>query len=216
MATGNLSFGLFVIPMAGDLGMSRSQFGWAVTTRRMAAGVSSYFIGRLLDRYGPRILIPVSGLIIGIGLIALSRANSPWQVVAIFGVIGMTGLAAPQNIMTSVPVAKWFQRKRGAALALAISGVGIGGVFFLPFTQMLLGSMGWRSTWVVMAVIFMIMSVPLSAIFLRRQPEDMGLEVDGSPPEPLKDYRVGSVVPAVTEERSWSVRESFQTATMWK
>ena len=72
MATGNLSFGLFVIPMAGDLGMSRSQFGWAVTTRRMAAGVSSYFIGRLLDRYGPRILIPVSGLIIGIGLIALS------------------------------------------------------------------------------------------------------------------------------------------------
>ena len=216
MATGNLSFGLFVIPMAGDLGMSRSQFGWAVTTRRMAAGVSSYFIGRLLDRYGPRILIPVSGLIIGIGLIALSRANSPWQVVAIFGVIGMTGLAAPQNIMTSVPVAKWFQRKRGVALALAISGVGIGGVFFLPFTQMLLGSMGWRSTWVVMAVIFMIMSVPLSAIFLRRQPEDMGLEVDGSPPEPLKDNLVGSVVPTVTEERSWTVRESFQTATMWK
>ena len=144
MATGNLSFGLFVIPMAGDLGMNRSQFGWAVTTRRMGAGVSSYFIGRLLDRYGPRILLPVSGLIIGIGLIALSRANSPWQVVAIFGVIGMTGLAAPQNIMTSVPVAKWFHRKRGVALALALSGVGIGGVFFLPFTQMLLGSMGWR------------------------------------------------------------------------
>ena len=134
MATGNLSFGLFVIPMGGDLSMSRSQFGWAVTTRRMAAGLSSYFVGRLLDRYGPRVLIPVSAVLIGIGLMALSRVNAPWQVIVISGVLGMSGLAAPQNIMTSVPVAKWFQRKRGLALALATSGIGTGGRVFLPIT----------------------------------------------------------------------------------
>ena len=102
MATGNLSFGLFVIPMGGDLGMSRSQLGWAITARRMAAGVSSFVVGRLIDRYGPRVLIPVSAAVIGMGLIFLSRADSPWQVIAIFGLLGMTGLAAPQNIMTSV------------------------------------------------------------------------------------------------------------------
>lgn len=112
----------------------------------------------------------------------MSRANSPWQVIAVFGLLGMTGLAAPQNMMTSVPVAKWFERKRGLALALAVSGLGIGGVFFLPFTQWLLDSVGWRTTWVIMAVMFMAMAIPLSAIFLRRQPEDMGLEVDGRRP----------------------------------
>ena len=216
MATGNLSFGLFVIPMGADLGMNRSQFGWAVTTRRMAAGLSSYFVGRLIDRYGSRVLIPVSGLIIGVGLIVLSQANSPWQVIAIFGVLGMTGLAAPQNIMTSVPVAKWFQRKRGVALALAVSGVGIGGVFFLPFTQMLLGNVGWRTTWMVMAVVFMAMSVPLSAIFLRRHPEDIGLEVDGKPPNRLENNPAGSAGSLAPEERSWTVREAFRTVTMWK
>lgn len=216
MATGNLSFGLFVIPMGGDLGMNRSQFGWAVTTRRMAAGLSSYFVGRLLDRYGPRVLIPVSGVIIGVGLIVLSRANSPWQVIAIFGVLGMTGLAAPQNIMTSVPVAKWFQRKRGLALALATSGLGTGGIFFLPLTQALLGGVGWRTTWVVMAVVFMSLSVPLSAIFLRRQPEDMGLEVDGGQPGAAMAGPVGSAAPPQPDERSWTVREAFRTATMWK
>jgi MFS family permease len=147
MATGNLSFGLFVIPMGGELGMSRSQLGWAVTARRIAAGASSFIVGRLLDRYGPRVMIPVSGAIIGVALLAVSRADTPWQVIALFSVLGLTGLAAPQNIMTSVPVAKWFRRKRGMALALAVSGVGIGGVFFLPFTQMLLGSVGWRTTW---------------------------------------------------------------------
>ena len=53
MATGNLSFGLFVIPMGGTLGMNRSMFGWAVTTRRLAAGLSGYIVARLLNRYGP-------------------------------------------------------------------------------------------------------------------------------------------------------------------
>ena len=213
MATGNLSFGLFVLPMGGELGMSRGLLGWAITARRMAAGVSSFIVGRLIDRYGPRVLIPVSAAIIGVALLAMSRVNSPWQVIAIFGLLGMTGLAAPQNIMTSVPVAKWFQRKRGMALALAVSGLGIGGVFFLPFTQWLLDSVGWRTTWVVMAVIFMATSIPLSAIFLRRQPEDMGLQVDG---RPLASTGPGRTGPPAAEEMSWTVREAFRTATMWK
>lgn len=216
MATGNLSFGLFVIPMGGELGMSRGLLGWAITARRMAAGVSSFIVGRLIDRYGPRVLIPVSATIIGVALLAMSRASSPWQVIAIFGLLGMTGLAAPQNIMTSVPVAKWFERKRGLALALAVSGLGIGGVFFLPFTQWLLDSVGWRTTWVIMAAMFMAMSIPLSAIFLRRQPEDMGLEVDGRPPSSGLAGRAGQTGARVTEEVSWTVREAFQTATMWK
>lgn len=215
MATGNLSFGLFVIPMGGELGMSRGLLGWAITARRMAAGVSSFIVGYLIDRHGPRVLIPISAAIIGLGLIGLSRANSPWQVIALFGLVGLTGLAAPQNIMTSVPVAKWFLRKRGLALAIAISGLGIGGVFFLPFTQWLLGSVGWRTTWVVMAVIFMAMSIPLPTIYLRRQPEDMGLEVDGRPSGPAA-ARVGQPAPPVTKEVSWTVREAFRTATMWK
>ena len=206
MATGNLNFGLFVLPMGGALGMSRSQFGWAVTTRRLAAGLSSYVVGRLLDRYGPRVLIPVSAAIIGAALIVLGRADSPWQVIAIFGILGMTGLAAPQNIMTSVPVAKWFQRKRGMALALAATGLGIGGVFFLPITQLLLDHIGWRTTWVVMAVVFMALSIPLSAIFLRRQPEDMGLELDGGPPASSRGGTPGQAAMRVTEETSWTVR----------
>ena len=97
MATGNLSFGLFVIPMGDALGMSRSQLGWAITARRIAAGVSSFFVGRLIDRYGPRVLIPASAAIIGVALIGVNRANAPWQIIALFGLAGMTGLAAPRT-----------------------------------------------------------------------------------------------------------------------
>ncbi len=63
--------------------------------------------------------------------------------------------------MISVLLAKWFQRKRGLALALATTGLGIGGVFFLPVTQVLIDAAGWRITWSVMAVAFMALFIPL-------------------------------------------------------
>ena len=71
---------------------------------------------------------------------------------------------------------------------------------------LLLDHIGWRSTWVVMAVVFMALSIPLSAIFLRRQPEDMGLELDGGPPTPGRGRAPGQAALPVAEETSWTVR----------
>ena len=96
-------------------------------------------------------------------------------------------------------------------MALATTGLGIGGIFFLPITQVLIA---WRTIWVVMAVAFMALSIPLSAIFLRRQPEDIGLEVDGRPRVPVESRATGQATGSVPEEMSWTVREAFRTATM--
>ena len=175
MATGTLSFGLFILPMGSALGMSRSAFGWTQTIRTLSAGLSSFVIGRLVDRYGSRVLIVVSAVIIGGCLIAISYANAPWQLLLLFGVIGLTGLTAPNSLVTTVPVAKWFQRRRGRALALATLGLGIGGVTLVPVTQELIHQFEWRWAWRIMAIVFVAIAIPVAALFLRRQPEDMGL-----------------------------------------
>ena len=174
MATGNLNLGLFILPMAQSLNMSRQQFGWAATMRRVTAGCFSFFVGRILDLYGPRALIVLSSLTIGIALFLCSIITAPWHFIALFGILGISGLGAPNSIVTSVPVAKWFERNRGKALAEATSGLGIGGIFFLPFTQVLIETTGWRNTWATLSIIFVVLSVPLAILFLRRQPEDMG------------------------------------------
>ena len=90
MATGNLNFGLFVLPMSNALNMSRSQFGWTQTTRRVSASLSSFVVGRLIDRYGPRIFIPVSALAIGLCLFLVSRATSPWHIIVSVSYTHMT------------------------------------------------------------------------------------------------------------------------------
>ena len=161
--------------------------------------------------------IPISALLICGCLLLVSISSHAWQFILFFGIIGMSGLAAPNGIVTSVPIAKWFVQKRGRALALAGAGLGIGGIVFMPVTQWLIDGYGWRGTWRILALIFVIISVPASAFFLRRQPEDMGLRVDGDPPE--SSAGPGST-PApqrqAAVEEVWTVREAFRTATMWK
>ena len=217
MATGTLNYGLFVLPMQHELGLSRATFGWMQTTRRLSAGTLSFGVGWLIDRYGPRVYIPVAALLIGGCLLLVSLANHPWQFILLFGLIGVSGLAAPNGIVTSVPVAKWFVSKRGRALAFSTAGLGISGIVFLPVTQWLIDGYGWRTTWQVLALVFVIISVPTAALFLRRQPEDMGLRVDGDPPDaPAAGGPDSRPRRRTEEEPEWTVRQAFRTATMWK
>ena len=216
MATGTLNFGLFILPMGDSLGMSRSQFGWAQTTRGLSAGLSSFGIGWFLDRYGPRLLIVAAAAVIGACVFGIGHVGAPWQVMALFGIIGVTGLTASNSLVTSVPVAKWFRRRRGRALALVAMGLGSGGVAFLPITQTLIDHLDWRRAWMALAIIFLLTAIPLAALFLRRQPEDMGLAVDGDPVDTI----TGSVLPHDTAtkdpEAVWQVGEALGTATLWK
>ncbi len=217
MCTGTLNYGLFVLPMQRDLALSRATFGWLQTTRRLATGVLSFAVGWLIDRYGPRVYIPLCALLISGCLLLVSFSSHAWQFILFFGIIGMSGLAAPNGIVTSVPVAKWFVQKRGRALALAGAGLGIGGIVFMPVTQWLIDAYGWRGTWRILALMFIIISVPASALFLRRQPEDMGLKVDGDPPDaPVRPGSEASPPRRADDEEVWTVREAFRTGTMWK
>ena len=217
MATGTLNYGLFVLPMQRELALSRATFGWMQTTRRLSAGVLSFAVGWLIDRYGPRVYIPVAAVMIGGCLIMVGMSSHAWQFILLFGLIGVSGLAAPNGIVTSVPVAKWFVRKRGRALAFATAGLGISGIVFLPVTQWLIDGYGWRSAWQILALLFMVISIPASALFLRRQPEDLGLRVDGDPPDaPESDDSVARSPRPTEAEPIWTVRQAFGTATMWK
>ena len=216
MATGALSFGLFVLPMSLALGMSRSQFGWVQTTRSMSAGLSSFVIGRLLDRYGPRGFIVASATVIGACMLTIQRVVSPWQFMVLFGIIGVSGLAEPNSLATSVPVAKWFRRRRGRALALATTGKGAGGITFLPITQQLIGHLGWRGAWMVLATVFMAITMPLASLFLRRQPEDVGLRVDGDSRETDAGTGHSERLLSQTPEVEWTVAEVLRTSALWK
>jgi predicted MFS family arabinose efflux permease len=121
-------------------------------------------------------------------------------------VIGLAGWASPGALMTSVPVMKWFVRQRGRAVAMLSAGVPLGALIFLPLTQLWIEHWGWRSAWLGLGLLGAAIVVPLSIVYVRRQPEDLGLRVDGEPPgaeEPFAD------------ERHWTLREARGTSAFW-
>ena len=214
-ASANFTFGFFLKPMSEDLGVSREAISWLQTARMFSGGVTAILIGRLLDRHGARLILPAAATVVALAMITMLWTDELWQLVLIFIVIGSAGLAGPGALMTSVPVSKWFIRKRGRATAMAAAGLGVGGFIFAPLHQGLIDSFGWRAAWSISGLILLAIVVPLVLVFIRRTPEDRGLLPDGEPSLGHNPSDTASVATHHGEEQ-WTVREALRTVTMWK
>ena len=227
-ASGTLNFGLFVIPISEELGLSRQTIGWAQTGRLWAGGLSGVAIGWWLDRYGPRVPVLVAIVVATVGLLVLARAQSAAVLFGVLLALGASGWTAAGGgaLFATVPVAKWFIRLRGRATGMVQLGLGVGGAVFLPLTQTLIGNHGWRSAWVTLAWLSAAM-LPL-VLLLRRQPSDLGLEPDGGPGGASRRRRGRAARPAAetasappapapaTAAHAWTLRAAARTATMWQ
>lgn len=209
MALGSLNFGLFIRPMGDDLGIGRGAFGLAQSARQVTGAIAAPWVGSLIDRFGARILLAVAAVITGAALATLGFITSEWQLIALFGIVGVLGVSGPGALVVNVPVMKWFVRKRGRALAYMSLGAPVGGVLFVPATQLLIDGVGWRGAWIVLAAVGAGLIVPMALIFVRRQPEDYGLRPDGEPAPELSSPR-----PAT--ELSWTRAEALRSGTFWR
>lgn len=221
MAMGALNFGLFIKPMGDELGAGRAIFGWAQSARQVMSALTAPLVGPLIDRFGVRVMLAVAAILCAAAMIGLGLVGDGWQIIVLFALMGVVGMNGPGALVTTVPITKWFVRLRGPAMAYTSLGVPLGGFLLVPLTQILIDELGWRLAWVVLALIGAGLIVPLSLIFIRRQPEDMGLLPDGrSPTEERKTAGPGAgratVVHQVQDEYSWTRAEAIRTATFWK
>jgi len=209
MGMGSLNFGLYIKPMGEQLGIGRSSFGWASSFRSISSAATSPIIGRLLDRYGARWILAGSTIITGSCMIGLAYTREAWQLMVLFSIMGLVGMSGPGALTTSVPPSKWFVRNRGKALAFTAVGVSFGALIFVPLTQIFIDKYTWSTSWIILAIIGVIIVVPLSVIFVRRQPEDMGLLPDGDNSLDV------SAVRDINDEFSWTLNEAVKTKSMW-
>ena len=124
---------------------------------------------------------------------------------------------AGQSLYTTVPVAQWFVRKRGRAIALAFVGVPAGIAISGPLSQALIDMLDWRTAWVVLGVGGGLAIALISLLVLRRRPEDMGLLPDGASPETAAAGAERAARPrAMAEADSWTRAQAIRTGAFWR
>ncbi len=130
------SFAVFLKPMGKDLGWSTAKVSIGLSLFMLCYGVTAFFAGRSVDKFGPRRVMFLHGVLMGLGLILSSYAVEPWQFYLTYGIMGGIGAGA-LFVPPTVMVRKWFVKDMGKALGFAVSGAGLG-FFVAPIASMYL------------------------------------------------------------------------------
>jgi MFS family permease len=158
-------------PIAAEFGAPRSAPALAVALTFIGAGCGGIAMGWLAERIGVRAVVIFGGLMIGAGLTISSMGGLTQLYVSSFllvGLLGAAGMFAP--LMTYV--SRWFDRRRGTAIALISAGQYVAGALWPAVFQLGIDQIGWRHTMLAYAVLVVVVIVPLAIIFLRRPPDD--------------------------------------------
>ena len=203
---------IFVVPMSEEFGWGRTEIAGATTLGAILGAALAPFIGRLVDRFGSRLTLVIGGGVIALGCVYLSLMQTLTGFYVAFTISRIADQGGVK-IGTSVAAGKWFQRYRGRATGLVFLLETVGVIVLAPLTQLVIGQWGWRSAWLMLAAVMLALGMIPCALWVRRQPEDMGLAVDGG-----RVSDSGGVVPGPGDadaDQSLTLRDAARTRVFW-
>ena len=206
---------VFVDPMIEDLGLSRTLIAGLYAGGSLTAAALMIVVGRLLDRYGARVLLVGVTALFGIALLWMSNVNSPFDLYLGFAGIRTLGQGALTLVSTTL-LALWFVRRRGRVMPFFFVGSAVSQAVFPPLIHKLVTEFEWRGAWVSLA--FLVWGALLLPVILliRRSPESVGLSPDGDVTESESDPDLSQqTAPPVSQEMEWTLREALRTRTFW-
>lgn len=174
-----LSFGAFIEPWEKDFNMDRGTISLISTLSFIVYGLSQPLIGKLVDRFGVRVILSFSTLLVGISILLCNWATSPWQLFILYGIIVSLGVGGASNVAASVAVTNWFTKKRGLAFGIMEAGFGAGQLILVPASLFLISMYDWQMTVISLGVFLMLFVFPIGLLFLRNKPADKNLKPIG-------------------------------------
>ena len=212
------SFSVFFVAVLQEFGWSRAATAGVFSSFMLVHSLAAVLIGALLDRLGPRIVFPAAACVVALGLLATSRMTALWQFYLWYGVFTPVGVCAIGFIAHSMVLPKWFQRKRGLAIGIAMAGVGLGMQIFVPATQLVISGHGWRSAYVALAVLILAVLIPMNLLLQRRDPQSLGEEPDGiqsNATAAARPRKTGGLKAPSLKPVAGTLREAVRTRPFW-
>ena len=208
---------IFLSPMSEELGWSRTLISGAVSVGAIASIFASPIVGWAVDRYGARLILSVSMVVLGVAITSLAWATIP----AFFYLGFATGRVVfhvPVQIGSGAVVSRWFIRKRGRAIGLVYLAGAAGNILGIQIASLVISNWSISAAWVALGITVVAVSVLPATLLIVERPEDLGLEPDGlsTGPGTTLDMETRKSLSAPSQaEIDWTLREAMGTKALW-
>ncbi|WP_206812646.1 MFS transporter [Paradesulfitobacterium ferrireducens] len=203
---------LLITPLENDFGWTRAAISSVVSVNLLLYGLGAPVVGRLIDKFGPRLVTIWSLVILAAGVAGTLYMNSFWQLFILWGIVISLGSAGLASVLPGPVVNHWFKARQGLFLGILNSASSTGQVILQPLLLLLITGFGWRQGLTVLIPVTLI-SLILSVFWLRNNPEEVGLKPYGEKAE------AGSLAlgPTATEQNPAQVKiaEVLHHRTFW-
>jgi MFS family permease len=210
------AFSLLFPPILDEFGWDRGVTAGAFSFGFLVSAALSPLLGKLVDTQGPRVLNELGVVLIGAGLLLATLVHAPWQLYATLGMLVGSGSVCLGYTGQALFLPNWFVRRRGLAMSLAFSGVGVGSIILLPWLQGLIVRAGWRAACFALGILVLVLLLPLN-LLIRHRPQDIGLEPDGdrSARDAAQAAGRSNIVDADWVAVNWTLGRAVRTGRFW-
>jgi MFS family permease len=209
------AFSLLFPPILAEFGWERGLTAGAFSFGFLVSALLSPSLGKLMDRRGPRVVLELGVALVAAGLLLAPLVSEPWHLYATLGVLVGGGSVCMSYTGQALYLPNWFVRRRGLAMSIAFSGVGVGSIILLPWLQTLIERNGWRAACWTLGVVALILLAPLN-LLVRGRPSDLGLAPDGGPAASASGGGPRSnVVDAAWAAVDWTLARALRTGRFW-
>ncbi len=209
--------GLFMQAYGSYVSVWRDSFGWSNTL--LSGGYSAIqgttggvapIQGWLTDKFGPRKILRIGLILMGLGLIALSAVNSIGFFYLTLILIAL-GVSFGGFLSLMVAIVNWFEKRRALAISFLVTGFALGGLL-VPLTSLSLETIGWRTSAFISGLIIIAFAFPITQI-VKHRPEDIGLTVDGKNSDTKNEFQQENLTDA--KQENFTLKEALASRTFW-
>ncbi len=201
------SFGVFFTSLNEDFAWTRAATSSIFSWYLLLGGLFSIFGGWFSDKWGPRPVVLIMGIITGASLCLTSLVESAWHIFLTYSVFLSLGNSAIYIIVMSTG-SRWFLTNRASALGLIGFGAGLGTLVMAPTSSWLITSFTWRQAYLVIGILAWTLMIP-PALLLKQKPEDIGVKPDGESP------KAGEAPTNIADAKDFTLKEAARTRNLW-